>query len=256
MTLRHTATLTFNLKSLGDLGLISRISLSEQDEFGVNWQSPSRNIPKSASSRRFESVHNQMILELRRAVLMATDPVTIRLDMDACDALIALLAEMRIDGRGKHAESEEFSRALRYVQSARENLVETADASSDTEHLELETIYFTKYETTEVVHWMEINDYEVENGRRDGMPETEKRADIRLHDQFAKMPGHRCFTGDLGTFKALRTTMEEAQEVALDRDYQGLECADLRYRDLMGKIDDAISSLETLDSDQHWPQMT
>ena len=103
---------------------------------------------------------------------------------------------------------------------------------------------------------MEINNYEVENGRRDDMTETERHADIRLHDQFARMPDHLCLTGDLGTFRALRTTMEEAQEVALDRDELGHECADLRYRDLMGKIDDAIRSLETLDSDHQWRQST
>lgn len=252
MTLRHTATLTFSLKWLDGLGLTSRFGLSGQGWISADGQSPSCVNPKTASVQRFERVHNQMVRELNRAILMSTGIVRIELDMDACDALSALLVELRINSGGKRAESEDFDWALRYVQSARRNLVETAEAWRDTDHLELETIYFTKYEVTEVAHWMEINDYEVENGRRDGMPETERLADIRLHDQFARMPGHRCFTGDLGTFKALRTTMEEAQEVAIDRDCLGLECADLRYRDLMGKIDDAISNLETLDSDQRW----
>ena len=256
MTLRHTATLTFSLKWLDGLGLTSRFGLSEQGWVSADGQSPSCVDPKTASVRRFKRVHNQMVRELNRAVLMSTDIVRIELDMDACDALSALLVELRINGGGKRAESEDFDCALRYVQSARRNLVETADAWGDTDHMELETICFTKYERTEVVHWMEINEYEVENGRRDDMTETERYADIRLHDQFARMPDHLYLTGDLGTFRALRTTMEEAQEVALDRDDLGLECADLRYRDLMGKIDDAISSLETLDSDQHWPQMT
>ena len=256
MTCRHTAALTFNLNTLNDLGLTSQLGLSDHVKIGEYELSRSREVSKSVGRRRYERAHNQMIWELRNAVLMATRIVRIELDMDACDALTAFLAELRIDGRCEHAESEEFDRVLRYVQSARESLVETADAWGDTDHMELETICFTKYERTEVVHWMEINEYEVENGRRDDMTETERYADIRLHDQFARMPDHLYLTGDLGTFRALRTTMEEAQEVALDRDDLGLECADLRYRDLMGKIDDAISSLETLDSDQHWPQMT
>lgn len=256
MTLRHTATLTFNLRILNDLGLTSQLGLSDHVKIGENELSRSWDVSKSLGSRRFERAYNRMVWDFRNAVMMATGLVRIELDLDTCDALTAILAQLRIDGGSKHAESKEFIYALRYVQTARENLVETADAWRDSDHLELETIYFTKYESAEITHWMEINDCEVENGRRNDMTETERHADIRLHDQFARMPDHLCLTGDLGTFRALRTTMEEAQEVALDRDELGHECADLRYLDLMGKIDDAISSLETLDSDQQWRRST
>lgn len=247
MALRHTTILTFYGDSLDELGITSRLGLTEKVETSANGHSPAYDHSKSETSQRFASAHNQLVRELRKGISMATEGVRIELDMDACDALIALLAELRIEGRCKDAEV--FDRAMHNVQSAREHLVETADAWRGTEHMALETIYFTKYERAEVVHWMEINEDDNDNGRRDGMTDAERHADIRLHEQFAKTADHRCFTGDLETFRVLQATMEEAQEVALDRDEQGLECAELRYQALMGKIDDAIGGLETLDSD-------
>ena len=128
MTLRHTATLTFSLKWLDGLGLTSQLGLSDHVKIGENELPRSWDVSKSFGSCRFERAYNRMVWELRKAVLMATRIVRIELDMDACDALTAFLAELRIDRGCEHAESEEFDHVLRYVQSARESLVETADA--------------------------------------------------------------------------------------------------------------------------------
>lgn len=254
MTIRHTMRLSFSLESLADLGLTRRLELTTPDDTGANGPAESCDCRASARSQRFKNAHRRMAREFRHSAADAAGYVRVELDMDACDALTALLVELRIDGDRRQASLRKFDRALRYVQSARETLVETADAWTGADHMELETVHFTRYESAEVVHWMEINEAEIEHGRRDAMSESEKDADIRLLDQFAKPLDHRWLIGDLGMFRALKTTMEEAQELALDRDDQGLECAELRYRNLMGKIDDAICSLDMLESDaRHRP---
>lgn len=252
MTLRHTTTLSFHLESLVDIGLTRSLRLTPPDDTGANGPAKSYDYQASARSQSFKSAHRRMTREFSNAVANAAGYVRIELDMDSCDALIASLVELRIDGDCRQPALGKFDRAICYIQSARETLVKTADAWRGTDHMELETIHFTNYESSEVVHWMEVNEADNEHGRRDCMSEAEKYADIRLLDHFANSLNRHSLTGDLGMFRALKTTMEVAQELALDRDYQGLECAELRYRDLMGKIDDAISSLEWLESDVHW----
>ena len=256
MTLRHAASIFFYRQHLDDWGLAQHLGLPKR---GNNAQSvrPYTSLESDLTTRlAVMRVFNRVVLEFKRAVDTSTDPFHVRLDTEACEVLGSLLISLRRQSELAASQSREIDRAIDYLLSMRDALERTADAWIGADEMPQATIDLNAFERSEIYRWIENAEDPIEIGLWEGISLIEWQGHVRLHDVVNNSHSLRSLTGDLGVFLALRSIMADGREVALDWDFLGLERAEPRYRDLMGKIDDAISSLEMLDSDQHWPQMT
>lgn len=251
MTLRHTTSLIFYRRHLDDWGMANHLGLrkSVNNVQNIRPYTPLRTelTTRLTAMRPF----NRMVREFKRAVAVPTDPVNVRMDMEACDVLVSLMISLRRRCELAASQTREFDRAIDHVRSMRDALARTASAWRDADELPQGTIYLNAFERSEIYRWIENLEDPFEIGLWEGISLREWQAYVRLHDIVNNTHFLGSITGDLGVFRALRATMAEGQEVALDWDYLGHERAESRYQELMGKIDDAISNLETLDSDVH-----
>ena len=245
MTSRHTATVKFTFQDLVDWRLVEPLGLIEQPV--LSGQSLDRSAGGNARSmsRPMVRARNQLKREFTKAWMISPDCLIVDLEAQSCDALVALMFEARVDREPCQARAEGLDRAIRYVQSAREDLIRTEEAWLGTDEMPLETIYFTDFEQGEVWHWMDIYEVENGNGRRDFLTPEERLIDIRLHDQWVHDPNLGSFTGDRETFLALRAIMVEASQVAQDFGY----AVERKHEILKGKLDDVIESLTKLEQD-------
>ena len=248
MTLRHTTPIAFDRDDLDDWGLATRLGLgARRGDETVHLNTQPTHEDGLTMSQRMVKAHNLLLHEFRKAVLMSPDKLRVQLDINACDALTALMFEARVNNVYNQTQSEKLGRAIMCVQSARDHLVQTADAWREADAMPLETLYFTAFEDKEVCHWMAIYEAENDNDRRDFLTHAKRLVDIRLHDQWNQSFAHGCITGDRETFGALRTIMLEANEIAQDFD----EGSIIKYGILLGRLDGVIESLEELEQDAY-----
>jgi len=252
MTLRHAASIFFYRQHLDDWGLAQHLGLPKR---GNNAQSvrPYTSLESDLTTRlAVMRAYNRAVLEFKRAVDTSTDPVYVRVDTEACEVLCSLLISLRRQSELAASQTREIDRAIDHLISMRDALKRTADAWIGADEMPQATIDLNAFERSEIYRWIENAEDPIEIGLWEGISLLEWQGHIRLHDIVNNTHSLRSITGDLGAFVALRSILADGREVALDWDFLGHERAEARYEVLMGKIDDAISSLETLDSDQQW----
>lgn len=181
MTLRHTTTITFGRDEIDDWGLATRLGLGARGDETVHLNTQTTQNDGRTMSQRMARARNRRLHEFKKAALMSPEKLRVQLDVNACDALTALMIEARVNNVCNPTQSEELGRAIIRVQSERDHLVQTAGAWRGTDAMPLETLYFTAFEDKEVCHWMAIYESENDNDRRDFLTHAERLVDIRLH---------------------------------------------------------------------------
>lgn len=249
MTLRHTASLEFSRQNLDDWGLSKLLGLRDQGNNGCRVQPHESHEPDSTACLAGMRVFGQLVSSFKSASAESADSIAVQLDAGDCDALVSLMVSLPRDSEAASARTQKLNGAIDHVRSTREALSRTAEAWRDADAMYQESIRLNLYERLEITHWIDNSEDPIEIGQWDGISLREWQGHVRLRDIVNNSSFLASITGDLAVFLALRYIMADGQDVALEWDYLGHQGAELRYRDLMGKIDDAICSLEMLESD-------